>query len=267
MSMTYQRIVCSVDGSPGAIEVAQQAIRIADPSSSMLLLTAIEYALDALWDAPQGERLATATRLQREAEELVEGVRRTVETKGTIETRVIEGSAKDVILAQVAADPECLLALEPPDQGRLKGIVAGNVATDLLHTVSCSVLLARESADRTFPRLVVVGLDGSAESDAAFAVALDLRKRYGTEIRPIAAGEGKGLDIEAVQQIVGDMPFTVDGTGPVAALRSASDDADLVIVGSRGLHGARALGSVSERVAHQAGCSVLVVRRVAAGGE
>jgi nucleotide-binding universal stress UspA family protein len=31
-------------------------------------------------------------------------------------------------------------------------------------------------------------------------------------------------------------------------------------MGSRGLHGLRSLGSVSERVAHDAGCSVLVVR-------
>jgi nucleotide-binding universal stress UspA family protein len=31
-------------------------------------------------------------------------------------------------------------------------------------------------------------------------------------------------------------------------------------VGSRGLHGVRALGSVSERVAHDARCSVLVIR-------
>ena len=35
---------------------------------------------------------------------------------------------------------------------------------------------------------------------------------------------------------------------------------DLVVIGSRGLHGLKALGSVSERVAHQAECSVLVVR-------
>lgn len=34
----------------------------------------------------------------------------------------------------------------------------------------------------------------------------------------------------------------------------------LIVLGSRGLHGIRALGSVSERVAHRAPCSVLVVR-------
>jgi hypothetical protein len=50
--------------------------------------------------------------------------------------------------------------------------------------------------------------------------------------------------------------------GPVDALMSASADADLLIVGSKGLHGVKALGSVSERVAHQAQCSVLIVRGV-----
>jgi nucleotide-binding universal stress UspA family protein len=40
----------------------------------------------------------------------------------------------------------------------------------------------------------------------------------------------------------------------------ASGSADLLVVGSRGLHGLRALGSVGERVANQASCSVLVVR-------
>ena len=47
---------------------------------------------------------------------------------------------------------------------------------------------------------------------------------------------------------------------PVVALVEAARDADLLIVGSRGLHGLKALGSVSERVAHDASCSVLVVR-------
>ncbi len=47
---------------------------------------------------------------------------------------------------------------------------------------------------------------------------------------------------------------------PVRGLVGASGTVDLVVVGSRGLHGLKALGSVSERVAHQALSSVLVVR-------
>ena len=50
-----------------------------------------------------------------------------------------------------------------------------------------------------------------------------------------------------------------DAAQPVPALVERSREADLVVVGSRGLHGLRALGSVSERVAHRADCSVLVV--------
>jgi len=54
----------------------------------------------------------------------------------------------------------------------------------------------------------------------------------------------------------------LDHRPPVEALieRAAEVDADLLVVGSRGVHGMAALGSVSERVAHRAGCSVLVVR-------
>ena len=47
---------------------------------------------------------------------------------------------------------------------------------------------------------------------------------------------------------------------PVPALLEAARDADLLIVGSRGVTGLCALGSVSERVAHHAPCSLLVVR-------
>ena len=46
----------------------------------------------------------------------------------------------------------------------------------------------------------------------------------------------------------------------MSALVEAAADADLLVVGSRGLHGFKALGSVSERVAYEAACSVLVVR-------
>lgn len=48
---------------------------------------------------------------------------------------------------------------------------------------------------------------------------------------------------------------------PVDALVHAAKTADLVVVGSRGLHGMRALGSVSERVAFESLHSALVARR------
>jgi nucleotide-binding universal stress UspA family protein len=52
----------------------------------------------------------------------------------------------------------------------------------------------------------------------------------------------------------------LEARAPVDALVDAADDCDLLIVGSRGLHGLAALGSVAERVAHRARCPVLIVR-------
>ena len=50
------------------------------------------------------------------------------------------------------------------------------------------------------------------------------------------------------------------GRRSVRALSEAGGVVDRVVVVSRGLHGLKALGSVSERVAHQVLSSVLVVR-------
>ena len=57
---------------------------------------------------------------------------------------------------------------------------------------------------------------------------------------------------------VGDVEW--DERKPLDALLAVSQECDVVVVGSRGLHGMAALGSVSERLAHRAHGSVLVVR-------
>jgi Universal stress protein family len=69
--------------------------------------------------------------------------------------------------------------------------------------------------------------------------------------------DGKGVDSLALAEVPG---LERRHGHPVEVLLAAADSADLVVLGSRGLHGLPALGSVSERVAHRATCSVLVVR-------
>ena len=133
-----------------------------------------------------------------------------------------------------------LLALGARHSSRFLGIMLGATSTELLHDAVCSVLFARPSVDGGWqPRRVVVGTDGSPSARVALEVADDIRSR-----------------VEATVGIV------ADARDPVAALVERSREADLVVVGSRGLHGVRALGSVSERLAHRAKCSVLVARDV-----
>jgi nucleotide-binding universal stress UspA family protein len=122
------------------------------------------------------------------------------------------------------------------------------------------VLLSRE-AGHDFPSSIVVGIDGSAHSGRAAAVAAALAERTGATISGLVAMGGGKLDFANVRMVVNDsggFALRDDERDPVDALSEV--DAGLLVVGSRGLRGVRALGSVSERAAHRAGCSVLVVR-------
>jgi len=69
------------------------------------------------------------------------------------------------------------------------------------------------------------------------------------------------VDYSEVRSIVidsGGFLLTDDIRDPVDTFSDV--DTDLLVLGSRGLRGVHALGSVSERAAHRAGCSVLVIR-------
>jgi nucleotide-binding universal stress UspA family protein len=128
-----------------------------------------------------------------------------------------------------------------------------------VHEAPCSVLVVRKpAAPAAFPRSIVVGVDGSSQAEVAYAVASELTDRFGATLRPLAASGGKYVDTDGLGRQLPEL--AVDSREPVDALTAAAARADLLVVGSRGLHGLRALGSVSERVAQRANCSVLVVR-------
>ena len=79
---------------------------------------------------------------------------------------------------------------------------------------------------------------------------------FGGTVEVVTATGGKAIEREAAWT---DRVETWDPAHPVAALVERSRTVDLVVVGSRGVHGIRTIGSVSERVAHQAHCTALVV--------
>jgi nucleotide-binding universal stress UspA family protein len=173
-------------------------------------------------------------------------------------SRLVEGEPARVLRQEVERHEATAVALGSHGRRRSAGIVLGGTATALLHEAPCSVFLARRPASlHEFPSSITVGVDGSPASLRAFDAARMLCDRLGVPLRTVAATGGKPVDFDGLRGL-GELDW--DERKPVDALVDASRAADLLVVGSRGLHGLSALGSVSERVAHQAASSVLVVR-------
>lgn len=105
---------------------------------------------------------------------------------------------------------------------------------------------AAEEASLRAARLLIVfawepheGFSGEAEITTQWAVARV------AELQPEVACEGKAI-----------------GGHPAAVLLKEAEDANMIVVGSRGRGGFTSLllGSVSQQVVHQATCPVVVVR-------
>lgn len=139
-------------------------------------------------------------------------------------------------------------------------------------------------------KTVVVGTDGSDSATLAVREAVRLTDPEGGAVHIVSAYEPmrakvvgapaaaaavwQPLPDTAVQGVIdramaiarmasrGAVPHTSTGDPGKAVLEVASEEAaDLIVVGSRGMHGARRLmlGSVPNTVSHKARCSVLIV--------
>jgi nucleotide-binding universal stress UspA family protein len=255
----FERIIVGIDGSPESCEAARQAAILAEPHAGVMLISAWEAAppivgvVGVQYLAPADEDAGRAIAGRRLRDAHLDNHR-----LDSASDSIVHGLAWDVLVREAVAANATLIAVGSHGQNRIQGILAGSTTTEVLHKAPCSVLVARPATE-PFPRHIVVGVDGSPESETAYAAARRLATRFDAELWPFVAQGAKGVDRRDVMPLVG-YRFEAARGDPVDALVAASRHADLLVVGSRGLHGLRSLGSVSERVAHRARCSTLVVR-------
>jgi nucleotide-binding universal stress UspA family protein len=248
----FTRVLCGVDGTAESLAAVRQALRLCEPGGSLHLAVAVHLAKAAHAGIAASH---AAELLQREAEAALAEARAIAPSAAE---KLVNGEPVAVLLREATAEQATMVAVGSHGHGRAAGMLMGTVAARLLRDAPCSVLIARASRDpETWPQSVVVGVDGSAESAGAFSVARSVGARFGAGVRAVASTKDQ-LDREAAQAIATELEEQPGGA--VDALAAASESADLIVVGSRGLHGLKALGSVSERVAHHARSSVLVVR-------
>jgi nucleotide-binding universal stress UspA family protein len=251
-SDVFDRVVCAVDGSPGAAVAVRQARRLTSPLGRAQVVTVLEVPVTVV--APYSAQLIVHEARRRAAAGLAAAREAWPEVRGEL----LEGPPKaGRVLAELERRNATLAVVGAGSHDRAAGAVLGSVPTTLLHRAACSVLVARGGLGdpEVFPQVVVVGVDGSPASLAALTAARDIGRRLGSSVRVLAAGGG--VDEEALAE---EPDVERVSRQPLEALLAAARDADLVVVGSRGLRGLRALGSVSERLGHRAPCSVLVVK-------
>lgn len=122
---------------------------------------------------------------------------------------------------------------------------------------------------------VLVGIDGSDHSLWALLEAINITKRFSGFLKVITVYT-RGREEEAAkirqkttqylekEQIPYDLS-TILGSNPSRALvdTARNEEFDLIVVGSRGLGSAASflLGSISKKVAADAHCDVLVVKK------
>ena len=250
--LVFKRILCGVDGTPASLVAVRQALRLQADDGSVLLsaVANLAQAAHAGMAAPHAAEL-----LQHEAEAALAEAQAIAPSASS---KLVNGEPVAVLLKQAQAEGATLIAVGSHGRRRAAGLLLGTVAARMLRDATCSVLVARAARDAdAWPQTVVVGVDGSLESAAAFAVARSVAERFGGSVRAIASTKDQ-LDLEAARVTAAELE---EHDGPVVnVLAAASEAADLIVVGSRGLHGLKALGSVSERVAYQARSSVLVTR-------
>lgn len=230
----FGRILVGIDDSPESLEAARQAVALA---GGPITLVAAYDPTDALVG---GAMPPAPAYLDEESirEEVQEALQLACQEVSPVEpvTKIGRGRAWQVLIDEIRAGYHTLVAVGSHGRGRARGILIGSTATELIHKAPCSVLVARQPLTQ-FPQLIVAAVDQSPQAAVADAVAGSLADRFDARFKRF----------ESVPD-------------PVTELVRVSGEADLIVIGSRGLHGIKALGSVSEQVAHEAACSVLIVR-------
>jgi nucleotide-binding universal stress UspA family protein len=263
-AITFARTLCGIDSSPQSMEAISQAFRVRAEDGKVWGASA--------WD-PRLARHAGIHAATVRSDLRAEGVAaltKAHEAFPDLELMLLRGSSVSALLSAAAEENADLISVGSHGGPRLTGIAFGSVATAMVHHAPCSVLIARPPASGEFLGVIVHAADGSADSLDAARVAGEIGARHGSKVISVNVSDdpsaGRALSEEAaalLERAGADADVEALRGSPHRGIEefASSARASLVVVGSRGMTGLKALGSVSERVAHRSPCSVLVVRR------
>jgi len=293
------RVMLAFDGSAGAEAARDLVAHLPWPrGTAITVIAALERRAD-LFGAPD---FAIAPQNADEAEEMLLADLQEMLHSATaplrmpdrmIDTRVVRGRPASALLDEARAMQPDLIVIGNRGHGPFATILLGSVSTEVVDHAPCPVLVARHPAAHR----IVVGADGSESAQHAIDVisrwpvfrgmparvvgvcraspnwtsitaavypawvegettTADERRCQLTEIATRAEGQLANAGLQPSMEIREGDP------AEQLILAARADQADLIVVGSRGLSTIPrlVLGSVARKVLLHADASVLVVR-------
>jgi nucleotide-binding universal stress UspA family protein/nitrite reductase/ring-hydroxylating ferredoxin subunit len=257
--MAYKRIVLATDGSDSAETAEHVAATLAAATKGKVTIVHV-YADPARAEAAVVRALGIAER---------EGVK--------TETVLADDDPGEAIVRAAAERDADVIVTGSRGLFREEQLF-GSVVRKVVSHAPCDVLLTRPRPPAAVPsggspyRRILLATDGSATADRAARKAYALATRLEASMTLLFVGHPKTGEL-----VLGDTAATIgegqqvglvilDGDPAQQIIATARQEGfDLVIVGNKGMTGARAalLGSVPRDVAEYAECDVLVARTVA----
>lgn len=249
----YGRILYGTDGSAAALRAGEVATTLARATSSRLIIMAASLTTEGV-----EERLTAAADAAERA-----GMRR-----GRIDIVHGVGRAGDAMLAVADEKDAGLVAV-----ARGEGPVLSDLTRWLVHHAPCDLLMvAQGERDPHGPyERIAVATDGSATADRAARKGFDLAREIGASLTLVFVGHPATGDLvtqDTIQVYGQGVETTVQlrqGDVVEEILTGAGEaDADLLVVGNKGIAGAKGfiLGSIPEKVIDGAPGDVLMCRTV-----
>jgi nucleotide-binding universal stress UspA family protein len=288
------RILLATDGSKDARAATAFLKELSPAPSTTVRIVAVITVPDIALDASPAREFKRAVR--DEAQAFVEAARATLAPRGfTIESEVVVGDPRQQIVTLAEKWAADLIVVGARGVGAIKRFLLGSVSQAVAHHAHCPVLVVKGQPRKLAN--VLVGMDGSDDSFRAvrFLQLLCLprqtkvrllsvveRLRYPTTAPGMLRGQLvkmlKELEAERRAELdkvleraathledrITRVTKTTPAGNPADEILAIADafDADLIVVGARGMRGVARLllGSVSERVLRHARCPVLIVK-------
>jgi nucleotide-binding universal stress UspA family protein len=289
----FRRILACSDGSDNALRALRVAAEIAKPFGSEVVVVSAfnpvyaDMSSMGVWAVAIDP--ATIDCCARQQWSAVEATARSVFEPAGVPWRFapMTGPPVEEILCTAEAEQSDLIVVGGRGMTEWQALLLGSVSEGVLHHARCSVLIAR--GDRPILHKILLATDGSECAETAAQTAGELTRKLHADLTvlnvfepfrdypDLVRGDLEPEDLatrvmEAVSDRVGHV---LDENGIAHTLiqqqgrpaqtivrAAAACNADLIVVGSRGLGAFKSmlLGSVSTAVAHHAPCSLLVAR-------